>query len=280
MSTAYNTGGIIDLGNNFGLTILDSAGNVVVNNFNISTSTVGSNGDSSAGLSVYLCPGKYQLQGAGNEHYTGTDYSHNFYLFQCPSCNTQIYKNLNMADGCVSTAPIAASPNMLNPGFSLQAGQKMQFSTWVREDCGNKIPCYQTSYSHDHVTLQFPGSSQLPSVTFHPSGTIIDGWQKIEGVFTVPGDASTCNFSLFSDSVYKVYFDDMRLHPFNADMKTYVYDPQSLRLMAEMDENNYATIYNYDEEGQLVRVKKETIQGVKTVKETRTAKQKVITNVQ
>jgi hypothetical protein len=78
----------------------------------------------------------------------------------------------------------------------------------------------------------------------------------------------------------KVYFDDIRIHPFNADMKTYVYDPQTLRLMAELDENNYATFYNYDEEGQLIRVKKETVQGVKTIKETRTSKQKTITNVQ
>jgi hypothetical protein len=116
--------------------------------------------------------------------------------------------------------------------------------------------------------------------TLRPSGTIVDGWQKVEAVFTVPADAKSATLNLYSDSAVNVYFDDIRIHPFNADMKTYVYDPQSLRLMAEMDENNYATIYNYDEEGQLVRVKKETIQGIKTVKETRTAKQKVITNVQ
>jgi YD repeat-containing protein len=77
-----------------------------------------------------------------------------------------------------------------------------------------------------------------------------------------------------------VYFDDIRIHPFNADMKSYVYDPRTLRLMAELDENNYTTYYDYDEEGQLVRVKKETVQGIKTIKETRTAKQKTVTNIQ
>jgi hypothetical protein len=70
------------------------------------------------------------------------------------------------------------------------------------------------------------------------------------------------------------------MHPFNANMKSFIYDPITLRLMAELDENNYTTFYNYDEEGQLIRVKKETIQGVKTIKETRAAKQKVITAVQ
>ena len=99
-------------------------------------------------------------------------------------------------------------------------------------------------------------------------------------MFNVPTNATTASLVLGSDSSLNVYFDDIRMHPFNADMKSYVYDPQTLRLMAELDENNYATFYDYDEEGQLVRVKKETIQGVKTIKETRTAKQKSITNVQ
>jgi hypothetical protein len=63
-------------------------------------------------------------------------------------------------------------------------------------------------------------------------------------------------------------------------MKGYVYDPRTLRLSAELDENNYATFYDYDEEGQLVRVKQETIEGIKTLKETRSAQQKSIKTVQ
>ena len=39
--------------------------------------------------------------------------------------------------------------------------------------------------------------------------------------------------------------------------------------MAELDENNYATFYEYDLEGNLVRVKKETIEGIKTLQENR-----------
>ena len=77
-----------------------------------------------------------------------------------------------------------------------------------------------------------------------------------------------------------MYVDDIRMHPFNANMKSYVYDPVTLRLSAELDENNYASFYEYDEEGQLVRVKKETSQGIKTIKETRAAKQKAITELQ
>jgi hypothetical protein len=68
-----------------------------------------------------------------------------------------------------------------------------------------------------------------------------------------------------------VYFDDLRIHPFNANMKSFVYNPVNLRLMAEQDENNYSTFYEYDDDGTLIRVKKETERGIQTIKETRSA---------
>jgi len=52
-------------------------------------------------------------------------------------------------------------------------------------------------------------------------------------------------------------------------MKSYVYDPISKKLVAELDERNYATFYEYDEEGKLIRVKKETEKGIKTIQENR-----------
>jgi len=45
----------------------------------------------------------------------------------------------------------------------------------------------------------------------------------------------------------------------------------NLRLMAELDENNYATFYEYDDDGTLIRVKKETERGIQTIKESRSA---------
>jgi hypothetical protein len=39
--------------------------------------------------------------------------------------------------------------------------------------------------------------------------------------------------------------------------------------MAELDERNYATYYEYNEEGQLMRIKKETEKGVMTIQETK-----------
>ena len=62
-------------------------------------------------------------------------------------------------------------------------------------------------------------------------------------------------------------FDDLRIFPFNGTMKSYVYDPVSLKLSAELDERNYASIYEYNEEGKLIRIKKETERGVMTIRE-------------
>ena len=42
------------------------------------------------------------------------------------------------------------------------------------------------------------------------------------------------------------------------------------RLTATLDENNYATYYTYDLEGNLIAVNKETIDGIKTIQESRT----------
>jgi len=77
-----------------------------------------------------------------------------------------------------------------------------------------------------------------------------------------------------------IYFDELRFTPYNSNMKSYVYDPITLRLVAQLDENNYASFFEYDEEGTLIRTKAETKAGVKTITETRSAKQKTIQNIQ
>jgi hypothetical protein len=115
------------------------------------------------------------------------------------------------------------------------------------------------------LKISFPGSST--TYTFTPTGAIIDGWQRIEGTFDIPSPSpSELNITLNS-TAGDVYFDDIRVFPYDGSMKTYVYDPVTLRLAAELDERNYATIYEYDEEGKLIRVKKETERGIMTIQE-------------
>lgn len=97
---------------------------------------------------------------------------------------------------------------------------------------------------------------------------VIDGWTKMEKQFTV-GSTGDLKLRLISSHSDPVYFDDLRIQPVNSSMKAYVYQPGDLKLSAELDDQNMATYYNYDEEGILVQVKKETLQGVQTLKTTR-----------
>jgi hypothetical protein len=137
-------------------------------------------------------------------------------------------------------------------------------SAWVKEkDAPNSV----TTYTNSSIQISFQGSTQT-ILPMYPSGQIIDGWQRIENGFEIPNDATGINIELIANGS-TVYFDDIRFFPIDGSMMSYVYDPISLRLMAELDERNYATLYEYDEEGKLVRVKKETEKGIMTIQENR-----------
>jgi sugar lactone lactonase YvrE len=93
----------------------------------------------------------------------------------------------------------------------------------------------------------------------------------METKITMNATATSLILAMNATGSAKMYFDDLRIQPYNSSQKAYVYDPISLRLMAELDENNFATFYEYDDDGTLIRVKKETERGVQTIKETRSA---------
>jgi hypothetical protein len=63
------------------------------------------------------------------------------------------------------------------------------------------------------------------------------------------------------------YFDDLRIFPADANMAAYVYDDINLRLTYSLDENNYFTKNEYNNQGELIRIKKETEKGIITIKE-------------
>ncbi|MBN9384679.1 MAG: hypothetical protein J0H74_28250 [Chitinophagaceae bacterium] len=234
----------------------------------------------SGGYKVFLCPGIYHVSYLGAQYFDGyiVDVSgHSVYTWFIEYSNSPVYKNLSKTNGCFFTRAAPASTTMMNPVFNVPAYKKMQLSAWVREDCGT--PCNMSSYTQNTVKLKFNDASNTEQL-FKPAGPIIEGWQRYEAPFLVPATAATMSMTIINTSGSRIYFDDIRIHPFNANMKGYVYDPRTLRLSAELDENNYATFYDYDEEGQLVRVKQETAQGIKTIKETRSAKQKSIKTVQ
>lgn len=115
----------------------------------------------------------------------------------------------------------------------------------------------------------------LPSYSIISSGTtsvvrksnIIDGWQQVEVRFTAPSAPTSVSINLPGGT----FVDDIRLYPADGNMKAFVYNPLTQKLMATLDENNYATFYEYDVEGNLIRTKRETERGIITLSESRSA---------
>ncbi|MES2655515.1 MAG: hypothetical protein V4620_08000 [Bacteroidota bacterium] len=133
----------------------------------------------------------------------------------------------------------------------------------------------QIIFSNALPIIELTSYSGYRTVILKPAGPIIEGWQRIEGTFTINSTDKTMMIKLFSTGGTPANFDDLRIMPFNAAMNTYVYDNKSLRTMAELDDNNYATFYEYDNEGNLVRIKKETEKGIVTIKEARNSFRKI-----
>jgi hypothetical protein len=168
-------------------------------------------------------------------------------------------------NGLAGLESITSDTSAKQIGFFPYKGKKMVISAWVKEE----QDCSCVSFINNSIFISFTGAAQTYSVK--PTGNIIEGWQRYESVFDIPSAASNITISLQSSSASPVYFDDVRVHRLNGNMKSFVYNPIDLRLMAELDENNYATFYEYDDDGTLIRVKKETQKGIKTLNETRSA---------
>ena len=143
--------------------------------------------------------------------------------------------------------------------LTLVKGKKYIFSCWVKrvnEDFSDNLGNF----------YYFLVGTYARSIEKTP---LVEGWQRLEFSFTAPEQGTTTNIGIQALPPQATYFDDIRIIPFNASMKSYVYNPINYRLVAELDDNNYATFYNYDEEGILVQVKKETERGIMTLKTTR-----------
>jgi hypothetical protein len=182
-----------------------------------------------------------------------------YYSIKVPSGGTNISLPLR------ATQPSNSNQPVLQP-FALLTGQKYILSYWIR---ANDITTNTTDYSGLPTSAIIGNSQTWPLVK---KSNIIDGWQQVEARFTASNPSNLTALTLALPAGY--YVDDIRIFPVDANMKAFAYDPVTQKLMATMDENNFATLYEYDQEGNLVRTKKETERGIITVSESRSANPK------
>ena len=205
---------------------------------NLNGSTVDTTG-------LYSHTGKYSLKLNGTTTITKTVYT---------GVPGPIFNNDNLGQYTIGS-------NELAKGFSPVPAKKYVLSFWVKD--GAPRDATTTVQATVNGTNLLNSSLQWP---------VVEGWKRIETPFVLP--ALSTGFTLQLQSSGVVYIDDIRLHPYDGQMKSFAYDPSSQRLMGEMDENNFATFYEYDDEGILIRVKKETERGIMTIKETRSSYRK------
>ncbi|HEY1047569.1 MAG TPA: hypothetical protein VGF79_14080 [Bacteroidia bacterium] len=179
------------------------------------------------------------------------------------SCQTTM--NYTAPAACLTpTLPCSTCLSSFNP----EPG-KYIISAWVKE-VGAAADV--ETYTNPYIQIQFSaGTTVLPNML--SSGKIIEGWQRVFYEFDIPIGATDIKIVLGSNAG-AVLFDDIRIHSAAGSFVSYVYDPVSLKIVAFLDENNFATLYEYDSEGVLIRLKKETERGIMTIKETRDNTQK------
>lgn len=197
---------------------------------------------------------------------------------RCPGC--YMLRVRDPQSGCIQDKQVFLEVedelecNGCLAGFAPTKHKKYVISAWVKEE---GVPRSISDYRSPRITLNFEGTN-FPSSSFSASGPVIDGWQRIEEEFVIPEYTTDLTIQLENTGTTAVYFDDVRVFPMEGGMVTYVYDPVTMRLVAQQDDNNFSTFYEYDEAGNLVRVKKETERGILTIKESRQNLIKKVTN--
>ena len=208
-----------------------------------------------------------------NKAYISRDTAHTGLHSMCISSNDSHsvvrkldYSGFNFASGSDTFYRVSNLNNIITP-FAPTPG-KYIISAWVYEKHSDKnsVNTYEDAYVNVKV---YNGGSAVVNQNFKASGMIIEDWQRIDGSFVIPTGADSIKVTLVNLGGLSAYFDDIRMHPFDSRMAGHVYHYTQLKVMAELDDNNYATFYEYDDEGSLIRVKRETENGIVTIQESR-----------
>lgn len=205
----------------------------------------------------------------GNENKITTSQSHTGWKsLQLGSGETVIRIQANK--GTFNSANSFGNPFYLRkddiiPHFATEPNRKYMISLWVKEQQANQFELKLANGSGTTNILQ-PVSGKT---------VIIDGWKKLTYTFTPTGSSislifkNNANFYPAGNTQKFCYIDDLRIHPVESSFVSYVYDYGTSRIMAVLDDNNFAALFQYNEEGALVRKNIETERGVLTVEESR-----------
>ncbi len=155
------------------------------------------------------------------------------------------------------------SQQMLDKGISIKA--------WVKSSDENlKLMLYEPLGKY--IKSAYPAFEKIARTgewTLYEVKITSNDWTSLASSVISSGIAAELGLKILfqGDASAKVYLDDIRMQPLDAQMMAYVYDPETWRLVAQFDDQNFATFYQYNQEGQLTRNIIETERGAKTLAE-------------
>lgn len=149
---------------------------------------------------------------------------------------------------------------------NLMPGKEYTFSAWISDKQSGNSGISDPNQSIE-IRFETISGSLISSQKFYPSTNSIETWRKVSGNFIPPTGTGRITLTFRKGASSAIWIDDIRIHPSKAQLQSYVYDLNSLRISASLDSENYATYYFYDEEGKLRLLKKETEEGIVTITE-------------
>lgn len=172
-------------------------------------------------------------------------------------------KSLNYAttnNGIVAMQPLKLSDNLVNKGG--------RFKVWVR---------YTNDGSSDPLMTEIMDANPMVRIgnAMHPLKKIasVGEWHLLSADINTWGNLSTGDYfnleCVFPNAQngYTLLIDDVCFHPLDAGVSMTVYNPTDFKVVAQLDDQHFATIYEYNQKGMLVRKIIETERGRKTVTE-------------
>jgi YD repeat-containing protein len=124
--------------------------------------------------------------------------------------------------------------------ISLTAPKKFHYSGWVYSN-GPTVEIY--------LFMKRAGETGYNSYVNNVYTPVRDKWVFLEGDYAVPADVTQLNIRIDNNGTLnggnKVWFDDIRLYPSDAQMTTYTYEPL-VGVTSMADARGLTTSYEYD----------------------------------
>jgi YD repeat-containing protein len=129
--------------------------------------------------------------------------------------------------------------------INLSSPKKFRYSAWVYSD-GPSTQIY--------LFMKTAAETGYFSVVDMVGTSVTGKWVLLEKEFSVPANITRLNVRLDNNGGGNVWFDDVRLHPADAQMNSYTYEPL-VGVTSLTDFNNRKTTYEYDHAGRLTIVR-------------------------